>query len=233
MGINYNTPPIVNDNLVLCLDAGNPASYIGSGTAWNDLCGNVGDTTLTGATYNSDNGGNISFDGNNGVYASFSPGSINTFGTSDYSIEIWINRYSGFFIYDTRSEFAGDHTYIKIDDNRFAWRPYAGADVIFEDATDNPTFTSDTWSGWRHYVISRVSTGFNGCKLYYNGSLVAQGDDNQNHQATSNVRIGSRYDSNAFGFNGKIALFKIYKGRGLTATEVLQNYNVLKGRFGL
>ena len=198
---------------------------------WNDAYGNVGITTLTHATYNSDNGGNISFNGNNGVYASFTPGSANTFGTLNYSIEMWINRYSGFFIYDTRSEFSGDHPYIMIDDNRFAWRPYGGADRIFQDATDNPTFTDDTWSGWRHYVISRVSTGFNGCKLYYNGSLVAQGDDNQNHQAASNVKIGARYDHNAFGFNGKIGLFRIYKGMALSAAEVLQNYNAHKGRY--
>tara|TARA_B100001094_G_scaffold303094_1_gene330920 strand:- start:1883 stop:3442 length:1560 start_codon:yes stop_codon:yes gene_type:complete len=206
-------------------------TYSGPTTPWNDVYGNVGIATLTGATYNSDNGGNISFNGNNGVYASFTPGSANTFGTSNYSIEIWINRYSGAFIYDTRSEFSGDHPYIMIDDNRFAWRPYGAADRIFEDDTNNPTFTNDTWSGWRHYVINRESTGFNGCKLYYNGSLVAQGDDNQNHQAASNVKIGSRYDSNAFGFNGKIGLFKIYKGRALTAAEILQNYNALKGRY--
>ena len=231
MGVSYGPKTIITDGLVLCLDAANPKSYSGTGTSWNDVYGNVGITTLTGATYNSDNGGNIAFDGNNGVYASFSPGSANTFGTLPYSIELWINRYSGFFIYDTRSEFSGDHPYIMIDDDRFAWKPYGATDTIFQDDTDNPTFTNNTWSGWRHYVITRESTGFNGCKLYYNGSLVAQGDDNQNNQAASNVKIGARYDSNAFGFNGKIGVFKIYKGRGLSAAEVLKNYDALKARF--
>lgn len=39
MGIDYN-PRIVTDGLVLALDAGNPKSYPGSGTAWYDLSGN-------------------------------------------------------------------------------------------------------------------------------------------------------------------------------------------------
>jgi hypothetical protein len=39
MAISYN-PRIVTDGLVLALDAGNPKSYPGSGTAWTDLSGN-------------------------------------------------------------------------------------------------------------------------------------------------------------------------------------------------
>ena len=38
MGTNYN-PQIVTSGLVLALDAANPKSYPGSGTAWNDLSG--------------------------------------------------------------------------------------------------------------------------------------------------------------------------------------------------
>ena len=39
MGINYS-PKIVTDGLVLYLDAANPKSYPGSGTTWYDLSGN-------------------------------------------------------------------------------------------------------------------------------------------------------------------------------------------------
>ena len=35
-----HSPKIVTDGLVLCLDAGNPKSYPGSGTTWYDLSGN-------------------------------------------------------------------------------------------------------------------------------------------------------------------------------------------------
>jgi hypothetical protein len=42
-----NGPKIVADGLVLCLDAGNPKSYTGSGTTWTDLSRNGNNGTLT------------------------------------------------------------------------------------------------------------------------------------------------------------------------------------------
>jgi hypothetical protein len=57
-------PNLVRDGLVLYLDAANPKSYPGSGTAWNDLTsgGNNG-TLVNGVGYTSDNGGAMVFDG--------------------------------------------------------------------------------------------------------------------------------------------------------------------------
>ena len=59
-------PTIVTNGLVLHLDAGNPASYPGSGTTWTDLSGNGNDGTLVnGVGYDSANGGSLVFDGVN------------------------------------------------------------------------------------------------------------------------------------------------------------------------
>lgn len=59
-------PDIINDGLVLQLDAANPRSYIGSGTVWNDLSGNNNTGSLVnGPTFTSTNKGEISFDGSN------------------------------------------------------------------------------------------------------------------------------------------------------------------------
>jgi hypothetical protein len=61
-----HSPKIVTDGLVLCLDAGNPKSYPGSGTTWTDLSGNGNNGTLVnGVGYNSGNGGSLVFDGVN------------------------------------------------------------------------------------------------------------------------------------------------------------------------
>jgi hypothetical protein len=60
----FNNPRIITDGLVLALDAGNPKSYPGSGTAWTDLSGNGNTGTLVNGTgYNSGNGGSLVFDG--------------------------------------------------------------------------------------------------------------------------------------------------------------------------
>ena len=61
-----NFPSIITSGLVLHLDAGNAASYPGTGTTWTDLSGNSRNGTLTdGPTYSSANGGSIVFDGTN------------------------------------------------------------------------------------------------------------------------------------------------------------------------
>jgi len=57
-------PDIVEDGLVLCLDAANPKSYPGSGNTWTDLRGNGNDGTLVnGVGYDSANNGSMVFDG--------------------------------------------------------------------------------------------------------------------------------------------------------------------------
>ena len=55
---------IVQQGLVLNLDAGNPYSYAGAGTTWYDVSTSNNNSTLTnGPTYSSDSGGGIVFDG--------------------------------------------------------------------------------------------------------------------------------------------------------------------------
>jgi hypothetical protein len=59
-----HSPSVITTNLGLCLDAANPRSWPGSGTAWNDVSGNARNGTLVnGTAYNSSNGGSFVFDG--------------------------------------------------------------------------------------------------------------------------------------------------------------------------
>ena len=60
----YAGPKITDSGLVLCLDAGNPVSYPGSGTTWRDVSGQSNNGTLVGGpTFNSTNGGSLVFTG--------------------------------------------------------------------------------------------------------------------------------------------------------------------------
>ena len=78
----------VSDELALYLDAGNTASYPGSGTTWTDLSGNGRNGTLspTSIWYNNDNGGSLVFDGVND-YVSLPANSINT--NADLTLNFW------------------------------------------------------------------------------------------------------------------------------------------------
>ena len=63
MGLSHS-PRIVTNGLVLCVDAANPRSYPGAGTAWTDLSKQGNNGTLTNSpTFSRNNGGRFSFDG--------------------------------------------------------------------------------------------------------------------------------------------------------------------------
>jgi hypothetical protein len=82
---------ISNSGLVLHLDAGNNASYSGSGaTTWNDLSGNGSNVTLTNTTYSAENGGSIVFNGTSS-YANFNA-NIGT--TNVVTVEMWVRTNS-------------------------------------------------------------------------------------------------------------------------------------------
>lgn len=89
-GVSGVLDNIVTDNLVFNLDCSQKSSYPGSGSTWYDLSGNGVNGTLTnGPTYNSANGGSIVFDGTND-YTQFSslPQGFQA-GMTNYSISIW------------------------------------------------------------------------------------------------------------------------------------------------
>ena len=45
--------------------------------------------------------------------------------------------------------------------------------------------------------------------------------------------IGNNQNDVYYFFNGKIAVARFYKNKALTALEVQQNFNALRGRFGI
>ena len=216
---------IVRDGLVLDLDAGNTASYSGSGTTWTDLSasGNIG-TLTNGPTYNSANGGSIVFDGTNDYIdcglATFQPTSI--------TLCTWVSH--------TNSSDSG--IIVKGDVNEATeWGlsfGYSSPHYLVGRAT---TYTNQLLYPWTgslltgfHYVCYTMVNNTS-ATLYVDGVQVAStntiGSIGLN---AKNVLIGKW--NNYAPIQGNIAQVSIYN-RALTASEVAQNYNALKGRYGL
>jgi hypothetical protein len=226
---------IVQQGLVLNLDAGNPYSYAGAGTTWYDVSGNSNSGTLTnGPTYNSDAGGNIVFDGSNDYVSIPSAASIKN--TSTLSLEGWVfissamNYYGGIIgkgISDSQEEYC----LLVHSVNSKVYMDVGSSGGPYTDATYS--FSLNTWY---HIIGTHERTaGSSSIKIYINGSLLSSTTVNPtntvNDNAT-NVSIGSRFNGGTSVWNGKIATARIYT-RTLSAAEVLQNYNATKGRFGL
>jgi len=235
---------LVTDGLVLALDAGRTLSYSGSGTTWTDLSGNSNNGTLTnGPTFSSADGGSIVFDGSNdfGRIDSFSSDS-----NSALSVFCWVYPKNL-----TTQQFGGNYLNWIINKrnttspNSNSWQFLArdsyptvtmwdnsGTEIAPSGASQavNSSLQLNRW-----YYVGFVSDGVNGGFLntYINESLNFSGTLTGNRGIeTKPIDIGKTGWANSFYWNGNIAQASIYN-RALTASEITQNYNATKGRFGL
>jgi hypothetical protein len=232
-------PSLVTAGLVLDLDAGNSASYAGTGTTWTDLSGRGNNGTLVGGvTYNSSNQGYLVFNGNGSYvgsggynpYVSLPRSTDLDFGADDFTVELWT--------YTTTANTHPEYITLNVNSSSYAAfrMEYWNGNVNLLHSYDGNSHAFGgsfpiTFNTWQHIVVSRIAGSVavyvNGVlKITYSlpGSLIAQ----------QNSRIGDFYGSNGYySFSGNIATTKIYKGKGLTSTEVGNHFSLTKTRFGL
>lgn len=219
----YHSPRIVTDGMVLCLDASNSKSYSGSGTTWTDLSGQNNHGTLSGgATYDAFQNGSILFDGvDDYVELVDNIGDPQTF-----SIEFWC--------YPTELNIDANNNY-----RRIFLATGVSTNIILIEQVGNisfrlpggsaTNFQASGFSGineWGHVCCTYDQSTR---KIYFNGVLKGQFSE---AGATINFGTPQLVDPVSQQFKGYISNFKIYN-KALSAGEVSQNFNALRGRFGL
>jgi len=227
MGV-YGGPNSVTSGLVLELDAGNTKSYPGSGTTWTDLSGLGNTGTLTnGPTYSSANGGSIVFDGVNDYV---NCGSINFTSGTSITIEVWVNPNSSQNTYaDILDYNHGANGGFVIQQNGNALNQYYLAywNGTSFDITSTITLNSNSFN---HLVFVKSGTSTIG---YLNSVNTIQYTGSSNINCSGYVLYLGRFVVGAGReFNGSISNTKIYN-RALSATEISQNFNALRSRYGL
>lgn len=225
-----HSPSIVTNGLILCLDAANVKSYPGSGTNWYDLSGNNRNGTLTnGPSYNTTNGGILTFDGVNDY---IDCGSVPAIGNSliGLTVSVWLYTTSS----STRCIVENGTTYttntfylFQENASNFTFSVYGGAyDVVFS----NYAYQLNTW----YNLVGVWSSGTRNT-LYTNGvdTSGTRGGSVQTAviNGNTNLMVGSRAGSQ-YHFQGSIASVIIYN-RALTQTEVTKNFNAHRGRYGI
>jgi hypothetical protein len=233
-----HSPRVVTDGLVLALDAGNAKSYSGSGTTWTDISRNGNNGTLTnGPTYSN---GSIVFDGTNDNVLITNPTTIKN---QNFTISVWVNP-------GTQNA-----SIVSIIDFDHASSPLQGWVLQSEDATTNRYFYL-AWRGessfqpsggggfgagkgiqvtnstWQNIVYSKNGTSLLG---YLNGTQLYSGtsaSSTVSYENNKNLMIGSCVAFSSRSFKGDISNTTIYN-RALTASEIQQNFNALRGRFGI
>ena len=233
MGIAYN-PRIVTDGLVLALDAGNTKSYPGSGTTWTDLSGNGNNGTLVnGVGYNGDNLGSLSFDGSND-YGTIEADSSFQLGNG-YTLCAWVkssnnpSNYAGICGTFDRipSSYYGSNFSIQPNSQKFHFL-VGGSSTYYIPAS--ATYTIGQW----YYLVGTILGAE--CKFYIDGTLNTtynQPSASSAPGSTTKFKMGRFYqDVDNYYFNGNISNFSFYN-KVLTASEVQQNFNATRSRFGI
>jgi hypothetical protein len=225
MGISGG-PYIVRDSgLVLELDAADRNSYPGSGTTWRDLSGtdNSNNGTLTnGPTFSNTNNGNIVFNGST-QYVAFTD--IGLIPTTGLTVSVWfkttvadrwlIDKAAGATIngYSLRGTSTSD---IQFSVNTIT----IGGGVIVTGG--NWIQAVGTWTPSTSIIFYLAGVQVSSTTTSIPASIT---------NPSSNLQVARR-STNVDYWNGSVAQVLIYT-RALSATEILQNYNAQKSRFGL
>ena len=229
---------IVTDGLVLYLDAGKTNSYPGTGTNWTDLSGNnLNGTLVNGPTFNSDNGGIITFDGVDD-YVSLPSNFFNHNSGTPFTVSLWFKTSAAGIIFgqqntSTPNNSTGYTPAIYADSNGkirtscFWGGSTSNQSVSTLNVTDNTwhnisvTFASNSQisylDGNSFGTLSKTQTNYSSVYYYFIGTGTWNG-----------------WTSLVFSpfFSGNISNMFFYD-RALSSQEILENYNALKSRFGL
>ncbi|MFZ2125625.1 MAG: LamG-like jellyroll fold domain-containing protein [Candidatus Saccharimonadales bacterium] len=219
----------LNYGLVLDYDAGNSISYPGMGTTWTDLSSlnNTG-TLMNGVGYSgADGGGALTFDGVNDYVDMGNDTSIKNF-IDKISVTAWV-RYTAYGgggqSYSVVTTKGSPWTWLLENyNNKIRFRVTAGG--VDSNASDSAIHSLNTW-----YYFAGTYDGTS-IKIYKNGVQVGTTARTGN-LAINNItaKVGT-YTGTSYNLTGSIATISVYN-RALSGTEILQNFNNTKTRYGL
>ena len=240
MATDYGNKSIVTDGLVFYQDPANKQSYPGSGTELHNIIPTTSMATSSldgnGTTFVNENAGIFDLDGSDDYITTptYIPSSKNV------SWGIWartdISLVSFKWLWGTSTSGGGGEWNISAYDFgstgngtiRGRVRSFSGSphytNVITTSAPSIGEwfYITVTWNGSTLKIYyNGIEEDSTSCNAYYDGGRLIQ---------TIGTYIYNAGSTKTYEWNGQIGPHHIYD-RGLSASEVLQNYNALKSRF--
>ena len=222
--INQDGTPLAGPCPIFSLNAGNSMSYPGTGTVWTDLSGNGNSGTLmNGVGYSNANGGALSFDGvddrvevNIQTYGNDMTWSACFYGTQSVNaINMFMGRHLPYFGF------------------------YGGNSLIFSNLINSVqrTIYSPTNLSLNTWYCPSFTTTYDGSNttmnIYINGNFITNGTYPGTHtNSSSKFTVGDGHTPTWYPFKGLVSEVKI-QNRALSASEIQQNFNALRGRYGI
>jgi hypothetical protein len=230
---NVVAPTFVTSGLVLHYDPSNVSSYSGTGTTITDLSGNGRNGTMSNITYTSPY---FAYNGSSSQI-SVSDNALLEPGSGDWSIEFWVNHSvitgtSRVLISKTEGGNAADWGYGLRTSN------IGNTFMEIGNGTTSTTspFSTLSINTWYQIVGVWTNVATNTLVLYVNGVSIGTRFHSfvSVKNTTSPLYIGSFGDGSAFGqwLNGRMGIVRMYN-KSLTGSEILQNFNTDKSKYGL
>lgn len=232
-----NPVSVVTRGLVTWYDPANLNSYTGSGTTWRDMSGsgNAG-TLVNGVGFTASNGGAMTFDGTNDMVTT-----TNSFSNpTAWTLCSWFrtSNTSGRKLIGLESNQTGTasgaydrHLYVNTG-GKLVFGVYIGSILR---AISTTTVTTNTW----FFGCGTFGSEGNIGRLYINGSSEATFDKGagtiqvySGWWRIGGYRLASWTGGSDGYFNGTVGACFIYN-RGLAASEIMQNFQALRGRYGV
>ena len=219
---------VVQDGLVLNLDAGKFYSYPQSGITWTDLSGNGNNGTLVNTpTYSSANGGSIVFGGSNDFVST----ALFDDTTTNRTFSVWYNPLNTLNTYPLNRgrDGAGNGWNLLLGSDNTSGNRYRCAVVVASGyfAYSTSAVVLNQW-----VYLTGVWINGSSISLYVNGVF----------QSSTSVPSGSLRTSTQGWVLGSIttsifssqsiAQVSIYN-RALSASEIQQNFNATRSRFSI
>lgn len=215
---------VVTTGLQLYLDAGQAASYPGTGTTWTDLSGNGRNGTLTnGPTYSSADGGSIVFDGTNDFVQC--SGSVTA---TAATFVAWIRRngtqgsYDGILI--SRGTNVTGMMFQSSNQLAYIWNNAVNS-YTWQSGLTIPDLT------WCMVAVSVTSTAATAYLCQSSGITSATNTVSHTSTTLDDIKIGQEDFGGRF-FDGSIAIAQLYN-TALSAEQVSQNFRADRARFGV
>lgn len=219
-----HSPSIVTDNLIYCSDPASLRSYPGTGTVLYDVSGNGYTGTLTnGPVYNS--AGYITYDGVDDKVVTTYPQSAYY---ANATWEAWVYCTQNISTYNM---FMGQYL------PYFGF--YGGNSLFFSNiigSTQQTIQTATTLSlnTWYHAAFTTSYNGTNTTMSIYTNGVLSTSSSFAGQQSgpSGTFTIGDGWNTTWYPFKGNISSVKIYNAT-LSAAQILQNFNALRGRYGI
>lgn len=223
MGVGYN-PRIVTNNLSLYLDAGNTRSYPGSGTTWTDLSGSGNALTLTNSPTFTSGIGYFTFNGTNQYAITTTLPSSTVTNFSMCAIVRPSNLTQVSYIVHNGIDTGVSPPYtgygLVINATKFQF-------LYSNIAYSNTGYTFPSASAWYYLVATRDTTT---SRFYVNAVQTLNTYTTTPVTPTTHFTVGS--STAASFFSGDISVVSFYT-KQLTDKEIRQNFNALRGRYGI